>query len=129
MPDDLIHRYLQTDDAELDAHWQRLQGWLQQRLGRKRPGIEAILFLIGIQERGHGYEPDLAREAKQDLIMEGTYHAFAALDVYRRVGMEANGAWIWERMLTLPKLSVEEQEKLLRLAIVRYFEPILEASP
>lgn len=126
MPDDRVHAYLQADDEVVADRWDRLQRWIQQRFGRQGAGIEPILFLIGIQERGQGYEPKLAKEAKQDLIMEGTYHAFAALGFYEQVGMEEDGAWIWERVVTLPKLSVEEQEKLLRLAILHYFDAVLE---
>lgn len=122
MTDDPIDRLLQTDDAALDARWQRLQAWLQERFGRET-GIEATLFLIGIQSRGRGYEPKLQKEVKQDLIMEGTYCAFEKLGLYERIGIDEEGRWIWERVVPhIPKLSIEEQEKLLRLGILAYFD-------
>ena len=122
--DDRLHRYLHTDDDALEARWARLQAWLQERFGRDT-GIEAILFLIGIQSRGRGFEPRLQKEAKQELIMEGTYGAFEKLGFYERVGMDESGAWIWERTVEVPKLSVDDQEKLLRLGILAYFEEAL----
>ena len=126
MPDP-VDVLLQTGDAELAVRWQRLQAWLGERFGRGEPDLEAILFLIGIQSTGRGYEPRLEKETKQDLIMEGTYCAFEAVDLYRRIGAEADGRWIWERTdVPLPKRSVEDQEKLLRLAVLRYFDDVLE---
>lgn len=125
---DLSRTYLQVDDGELEARWKELQDWLAERFERE-PGIEGILFLIGIQSAGRGYEPKLGKERKQDLIMEGTYCAFETLGLYRRIGADADGAWIWERTGPhLPKLPVEEQEKLLRIAILRYFEEVREET-
>ena len=117
--------YLEADEAALEAQWRRLQVWIAQRFG-KEPAIEEILFLVGIQSRGRGFEPDLDKEAKQGLIMEGTYCVFETLGVYERIGMEKDGSWIWERQIDHPpNLSVDEQEKLLRTAILRYFKDIL----
>ena len=120
--------YLDADDSLLEAQWRRLQTWVAKRFG-KAPGIEEILFLVGIQSQGRGFEPDLDKEAKQSLVMEGTYCVFETLGVYERIGMEKDGHWIWERRLAHPpNLSVDQQEKLLRTAILRYFEDILNAS-
>lgn len=122
--DDPLQPYLTLDDDLLEACWSRLQQVLRSRFGRET-GIEAVLFLIGVQSHGRGYEPKLAREVKQDFIMEGTYCAFEKLGFYERVGMDEAGSWIWERRVaSLPKLTVEEQEKLLRVAILAYFDDL-----
>ncbi len=105
-----------------DRRWNGLIKWLETTYGREIT-LEAILFLIGIQTRGRGFEPELERDRKQDVIMEGTFSAFASLGVYEQVGMEDNGAWIWERVADpVPELPVEEQEKLIKLAVLRYFD-------
>ncbi|HMB92698.1 MAG TPA: hypothetical protein VKP65_17740 [Rhodothermales bacterium] len=123
-----LQPYLDADDAELAVRWSSLEQWLTARFG-KTPDIESILFLIGIQARGRGFEPELEKDAKQSLIMEGTYHAFAALGIYERIGMEADGHWIWERVIDHPPdLSVEAQEKLLKIAILQYFEESLDVT-
>ena len=123
-----LQPYLDADDAALEARWQEMERWVQARFGRE-PTIEAILFLIGIQARGRGFEPELAKDAKQNLIMEGTFFAFETLGIYERVGMEDDGFWIWERIIEHPPdLSVEQQEKLLKTAIIRYFDE-LHAEP
>ena len=121
----LIAEHLRFDDSLLEERWQHLTSYLQQRFEREA-GIEAILFLIGVQSRGRGFEPEMKKERKQDTIMEGTYCAFEKLGFYQRVGMDEKGFWIWERTIDeLPKLPLENQEKLLKLGIVRYFEDVL----
>lgn len=115
---------LTADGAGLDARWKHLADRLTERFG-KAPEIEYILFLIGIQTRGQGYVPDLPRETKQALIMEGAYTVLAGLGFYQQVGMEADGAWIWEKTAPLPSVDVDAQERLLQAAILQY----LDAAP
>lgn len=117
-----LEALLGLDDAGLQARWQQLETWICNRFGREHTTLEAILFLIGIQSKGRGYEPELEKEAKQTLILEGAYQVFEAIGLYERVGMEAGGFWVWERTAPLPEMGVEQQEKLLRIAILRYFE-------
>lgn len=124
---DPIERHLAADDDDLAARWQRVERFIADRFGRDT-SIEAILFLIGIQSRGRGYEPEMGKEEKQDTIMEGTYCAFEKLGLYERIGLDEKGFWLWERSVeTIPKLPVEEQEKLLKLGIVLYFDEEFES--
>lgn len=116
-------RWLAVPDHEVEGRWKHLLAYLEERLGRMPSGIEQVLFLIGVQERGRGYEPGLSREQKQDLIMEGAWHAFAAIGLYRRT---PDAPTTWEPTCSpWPVLSQEEQEKLLRVAILEYFKPLL----
>ncbi len=122
--DSQIDKYLSLSDAELESRWQQLLTLLEASFG-KQAGIESTLFLIGIQSRGRGFEPKLSKKRKQALIMEGTHCAFETLGFYKRVGRDSNGQIMWERTeLPLPKLSLPDQEKLLRVAILSYFDAI-----
>lgn len=123
-----IEDLLETDDAVIEQRWADVQAWLEPKFG-KTPGIESILFLIGVQSRGHGFQPKLKRHIKQDLIMEGTHCVFETLGLYKRVGNDAKGHTVWEQT-TRPnaRLSLPQQEKLLRLAILNYFDAI-RSSP
>ena len=117
-----LRAYLEADADVLEARWQRLQAWISRRFG-KEAGIEGLLFLVGVQEQGRGYEPDLDKETKERLVMEGTCCVFETLGIYERIGMEADGQWIWQRRIDHPPdLSVDQQETLLRTAILRYFD-------
>ena len=108
-------------EGDLELRWQGLSAWLQERFG-KEPDLDGILFLIGVQETGCGYKPELDKRSKERLVVEGTYCAFETLGFYRRIGMEADGHWIWESLEPLPTdLSAREQETVLRLAVISYF--------
>jgi len=119
-----IDALLKTDDETLEMRWLHLADWVQKRFERAAT-LEGILFLIGLQERGKGFEPNIPRHKKEAIIMEGTYCAFETIGLYRRTGMEEDGAWIWERVIPLPGLNIEAQEKLLRLAVLSHFEQAL----
>jgi hypothetical protein len=119
--DDPVRHWLDVYDAEGEERWRRLEAWLRGRFERDIT-IEATLFLIGVQLRGRGFEPKIHRDRKQDVIMDGTFCAFEALGFYQRVGMEEDGAWIWERLLDIPaELTVEDQERLLKMGVLEYF--------
>ena len=119
-----IDTLLSIEDAALESQWQALLTWLEAHFGRQA-GIESVLFLIGIQSRGRGYEPKLSKKKKQALIMEGTHCAFETLGLYKRVGKDSNGQIVWERTeISLQKLPLPEQEKLLRVAILSYFDKL-----
>lgn len=121
---DPVLRCLEADEDELARQWEELLAWMEERFGRQA-GIESILFLVGIQSRGRGYEPRLSKKAKQDLIMEGTYCVFETLGLYKRVGINEKGQVAWEKGdLSYPVLSLQEQEKLLKGAILHYFDSL-----
>lgn len=123
-----VEKYLSVDDTLLDKQWNELLAWLNTHFG-KQAGIESTLFLIGIQSRGRGFEPKLSKKRKQALIMEGTHCAFETLGLYKRVGKDSNLQNVWERTeVPLPKLPLSDQEKLLRVAIISYFDAIIPDS-
>lgn len=110
---------------ELDRRWKRLQVWMRDRFGYERIGVEGLLFLAGVQENGTGYEPGMEKEDKQATIMDGTYAVLAHAGLYARAGVETDGRPIWERVEAPPDLPIDEQERLLRSALVGYFADVL----
>ena len=108
---------LHSPDDRLDAEWDAVVAWAQRRFGQA-PGIESMLFLVGLQARGEGMADRIPRELKQDVIMLGTQVVFEAVGLYRRL----EDGVTWERTARLPVLTSDEQDKLLRAAIVRYFD-------
>jgi hypothetical protein len=118
-----ILEYLESDDEAHKKRWHALIERIGARFGRE-PDIEALLFLIGVHSVGRGYEPELPKERKQSLIMEGSYLAFETLGVYSRAGMEPNGFWIWEKVVDLPAIPIEQQERLLQIGILNYFDEV-----
>ncbi len=124
MPESL-DALLETADREIESRWPALEQWLAERFGSD-VSIESILFLIGVQSRGIGFSPKLEKEAKQELIMEGSYIVLETLGHYERTGMDEHERWSWEHRVQLPAIETEDQEKLLRLGILRYFEQFVD---
>jgi len=119
-----IDTYLSIEASLLDQKWRSLLTRLEDQFGRQA-GIEAILFLIGIQSEGRGFEPKLSKKKKEALIMEGTHRVLETLGLYKRVDNDSKGQHLWERTdIPLPKLPLPEQEKLLRVAILSYFDAV-----
>jgi len=107
--------------TETGARWSSLETWLKRRFGRE-PGLESILFLVGVQSRGIGYTPQLEKDEKQDLIMLGSHVVLSVLglcDPPTEVGDGFSG-------IELPRLSIAEQESLLKLGVLRYFEQFMD---
>jgi len=95
---------------------------MERRFGKKAD-MEGILFLVGIQELGHGFSPNLDKDRKEQIVVEGAYCVLETLGYYERVGMERTGHWIWEQSQELPAdLSKEAEEYMLRRAVLRYFD-------
>lgn len=107
------------EDLDLDARWHQLLVRLKERLGR-RPDLNAILFLIGIQELGQGIG-EFTKEQKQDLMHVAVCTLLSQLDYYRFVGRDEDGWPHFEATGTIPATSMIEQENLLKACIVHYF--------
>ena len=123
MPD--VEDLLAEAGREMQSRWSDLEVWLGSRFGRE-VGLESALFLIGIQSRGSGYEPQLEKEAKQDLIMEGSCVVLEMLGYYERTGVSSTGQVNWSRRRGLPPMDVAQQESLLKLGVLRYFEQFMD---
>jgi hypothetical protein len=118
---------LALDAAEADRRWTAVEAWMRARFGKEEASPEGVLFLIGLQGAGRAYEPRMERDEKERLVIEASLLVFEAVGGYRRVGMDASGAWIWERTGAWPEaLPPEAQERLLRLAVAFYLAPFLE---
>jgi hypothetical protein len=107
-----------TDDFE--DRWSKLEQELRQRFG-KLPDINAILFLIGIQELGKGIS-DFTKEQKQDLMHIATCKLFSLSGFYTFEGLDADGWPHWRLVRAIPMANLKEQEKMLKWHILEYFD-------
>lgn len=105
---------------DLQHRWWNLEAKLAERFGKK-PDMEAILFLIGMQETGF-IQQKITKEQKQDLmhvavctvLSESGYYAFSEKD--------KDGWPHFKQLKELPSVSLMEQESLLKDHILFYFE-------
>jgi hypothetical protein len=101
------------DTWELDFEWLQLRHKIGQSMGRTElPDLQAILFLIGIQEQ------DLMHVAVCTLLEPDGYFEF--------VGRDQDGWPHWNRIRAFEYQGVETQERVLMGKILRYFEAVFE---
>lgn len=103
-----------------------VQARLKAQFG-KIPNLDALLFLIGIQELGW-WRKKFTKEQKQDLMHIAVCRLLSEEGYYSFAGHDEDGWPHYEKTEDLPKLSLEEQEYLLQRQIVRYFAAMEETN-
>lgn len=101
-----------------------LQAKLAKQFG-KTPNLDAILFLIGIQELGV-IRKKFSKEQKQDLMHIAVCHLLSEVGFYTFKGRDEEGWPHFEKSDSLPHLDLEEQEYLLKRQVIRYFASLEE---
>lgn len=109
-----------VEKGVVELQFRAIQGTLKHRFG-KVPDLNALLFLIGMQELGQ-LRPKFTKEQKQDLMHIAVCHLLSSEGFYTFMGRDEDGWPHFEMTDTLPRLSLEEQEYLLKKQIIRYFE-------
>jgi len=105
---------------DLQQRWWNLEAKLVERFGKK-PDLEAILFLIGMQETGFLKEK-ITKEQKQDLMHVAICTVLSASGYYEFEGKDKDGWPHFKQLKELPAMPLYEQENLLKDNILFYFE-------
>jgi len=111
------------DPVELAAFkdkWQALITKLADEFGEE-PDLQAIIFLIGVQELGRGPQK-FSKEEKQDLMHIATCKLLSLFGYYLLEGKDEDGWPHWTLVKQLPPLTLREQDMLLKQAVIEYFE-------
>jgi hypothetical protein len=107
-------------DFEFESRWKKVLSHLEEKFGEEID-LEAILFLIGIQELGRG-PGRFSKDEKLNLIHIGICTVLEPYGYYAFQHFDEEG-WPHFRLLKkLPHLNDKEQKELMRKAIVGYFE-------
>ncbi|MCR6641967.1 MAG: hypothetical protein NVV82_24025 [Sporocytophaga sp.] len=109
-------------DKDFDPEWIALLDSLKAVIG-KRPNLDAILFLIGVQELGKG-KRNYSKEEKQDLMHIGICKLLSLSGYYELEGQDQDGWPHWKLIKPLPQFDLREQEKLLKMHIKEYFKTL-----
>lgn len=107
-----------TDD--LQQRWWTLEAKLVERFGKK-PDMDAILFLIGIQETGF-VSAEVTKEQKQDLMHVAICTILKPGGYYAHEGTDEDGWPHFRQLKALPDMNLIEQENFLKDHILFYFE-------
>ena len=94
---------------------------LGKSIGKRPKDLNTVLFLIGIQELGHGIK-EFTKEEKQDLMHIAVCKVLSLSGFYELTGHDDEGWPHWELKKPLPHFDLIEQEQLLKMHIIEYFE-------
>ncbi|MFA8433921.1 MAG: hypothetical protein ACEPOZ_05335 [Marinifilaceae bacterium] len=84
--------------------------------------LNGMLLLIGIQERGKGFEKSYTKQEKTDLIDLATCKLFMRWNYYTQTGVDEDNWPVFERNKLLPSFSKDKAQQLLKSSIVEYFK-------
>lgn len=105
---------------DLQVRWFALEQKLIERFGKK-PDVESILFLIGIQELGD-IRPKFTKEQKQDLMHIAICTVLAPSGYYELERVDEGGWPHFKQLKPMPQLNPFEQEAFLKDHILLYFQ-------
>lgn len=108
-------------DLDLERNWYRLTKYLEDSIGKKPKDLNGVLFIIGIQELGKGAKR-FSKEEKQDLMHIAICKVLSLSGYYQLEGLDKDGWPHWKLIKKLPHFDLLEQEKLLKMHVLEYFE-------
>ncbi len=112
-------------DLDLARNWHKLLRQLEQQIGTRPKDMNAVLFLIGVQELGQGTRT-FSKEQKQDLMHIAICKVLSLSGFYRLEGLDEEGWPHWKLVKKLPHFDLLEQEKLLKMHVIEYFEGMFD---
>ena len=104
---------------DLQARWWQLEEKLMQRFGKK-PDLEAVLFLIGIQEFGQ-LRDKYTKEQKQDLMHIAVCSLLSRSGYYELEKTDEEGWPHFKQLKPMPDMNPVEQENFLKDHVLLYF--------
>ena len=82
--------------------------------------LQAILFLIGVNELGQGYR-EFTKEEKINLLHIAICKLLSRYGYYEQIGKDDEGWPHWKTNTNLPQLKPGEQAVLMKEAAILYF--------
>lgn len=109
---------LRNDD--LQQRWWKLEEKLMERF-EKKPDLESILFLIGVQELGDIHRK-FNKEQKQDLMHIAICTIMQSSGFYELEGVDADGWPHFKQLKAMPNMDPFNQEIFLKDHVLLYFQ-------
>ena len=107
-------------DLVFEKRWRELATKMESRFGMP-VDLNGLLFLIGVQELGQ-HARDFKKDEKVNLMHIAISVLLTPYGYYKELGRDADGWPHFERIESLPPLNAAEQERLMKEAILGYFE-------
>lgn len=109
--------------AEVNQKWEELRKVIAESFDMELPDLKVILFLIGVQELGHGPKKFSKRE-KEELMHIATCRLFSSMGFYELEGADADGWPHWKLIKPIPNYTLLEQELIIKSLIIDYFQDL-----
>jgi hypothetical protein len=106
-------------DYDIELRFQKVTKELEKIFGEGLD-VQAILFLIGVQELGQGYQK-FKKHEKTDLMHIAICTLLEPHGHYEYIGRDEDNWPHFKLMKELPILSEREQQHLMKEAIIDYF--------
>lgn len=106
-------------DDTLEKAWKDTVARISESYGEKLD-YTTILFLIGLQELGQDFRK-FKKDEKVDLMHIGLCTVLQPFGYYTLTGKDEEGWPHFKRADDMPRLNPEEQDKLVKKAIIKYF--------
>lgn len=109
-------------ELELQRSWQEVLSKLETRFGEGLD-LDAVLFLIGVQELGQGYR-SFKKHEKTDLMHVAICKLLSQYGYYELLGLDPDGWPHYKELEKLPRLNPTQQSLLMKEAIIEYFKDL-----
>lgn len=105
---------------DIQQRWWNLEAKLVERFGKK-PDLESLLFLIGLQESGQTKDK-FSKEQKQDLMHIAVCTLLSQSGYFIKEGLDEEGWPHFRQLKEVPPMPLPEQENFLKDHILLYFQ-------
>ena len=114
----LLTDNLSNNDKILFADWIKVRAVVHDLTG-KRPDINGMLYLIGMNE--FGTVKEFSKEEKQDLMHIGLCTIFK--DIFYKFEYKDEEGWLhFEPITDFERIEIREQENLIKEKVIAYFK-------
>jgi hypothetical protein len=107
-----------------EESWETLLDQIQTLVGKRPADLNAVLFLIGVQELGQGPKR-FSKEAKQDLMHIAVCRVLSQSGYYAFDGYDKDKWPQWTLLKPVPSGDLSTQENFLKEHVLLYFQSIL----
>jgi len=107
-------------DYIFEKKWTETVAKIEKQFGEDID-IQGVLFLIGVQELGKGFQK-FKKDEKVDLMHIALCTLLEPMGYYEFVGKDDDGWPHFKENESLPFLAPAQQEKLVKEGIVEYFD-------
>jgi len=104
---------------DLQVRWWKLEQKLMDKFGKK-PDLESILFLIGVQEVG-GAGHTFTKEQKQDLMHVAVCTILSTSGYYEHEGWDEDGWPHFKQIKEIGQMDLIKQENFMKDHVLLYF--------